>query len=73
MEKLNVKDIMKSYRVRIGKSQTEIANLLGITRLTFNSYEENPGKIPTKLYGRLVELYGEDFNDYFFTHKLYKM
>ena len=73
MKKLEVKDIMKSYRIRIGKSQEEIATLLGITRLTFKGYEENPGKIPIKIYGRLVELYGSDFNDYFFTNKLYKM
>lgn len=71
--KLDAKDIMKSYRIRIGKSQTEVANILGITRLTLSTYEERPSKIPIKIYGKMVELYGEDFNDYFFEHKLYKV
>lgn len=71
--KLDAKDIMKSYRIRIGKSQTEVANILGITRLTLSTYEERPSKIPIKIYGKMVELYGEDFNDYFFKHKLYKV
>lgn len=73
MEKLNTNDVMKSFRIRIGKSQKEMATLLGITRLTFRLYEQNPGKMPIKIYGRLVELYGDDFNDYFFAKKLYKM
>lgn len=73
MNNLEVKDIMKSYRVRIGKSQTDMAELLGVTRLTFKTYEESPGSIPIRKYGRLVELYGEDFNEYFFANKLYKV
>ena len=70
---LDVKDIMKSYRIRIGKSQKEVADILGITRVTLSSYEEHPRKIPILTYGKMVELYGEDFNDYFFAHKLYKL
>lgn len=73
MQELDVRNVMKSYRIKIGKTQQEVAEMLGITRLTLSTYEKHPGKIPLYMFGKLIDIYGEDFKNYFFTQKLYKV
>ena len=66
------KNIMKSFRARAGYSQEQVAKKLGITRQTFVIYEKNPGIMTIETFGKLKDLYGDDFETVFFEKKLYK-
>ena len=72
MSENEVKNLMKSFRVKAGYSQEKLAKVLGISRQTLIDYEKKPGKMTIETFGKLKEIYGNDFETIFFEKKLYK-
>ena len=50
-------NIMKSHRVRINKTQQEVASFLNVTLRTFVAKENNPEKFTLKELEKLKDLY----------------
>lgn len=67
------KEAMQGFRRMAGYiKQKDVADILGVTKLTFLRYENNPRRMPVGVLEKLEDLYGEDFIKYFFDHKLYR-
>ena len=43
---------IRSYRIRAGLKQYEVANILGVSRTTYNDYEVNPKKLKIETFDR---------------------
>lgn len=59
---------MKSYRVRAGYSQDEMADLLGVSRATYCDYEVNPQKVKIETYNKISDILKCDLIDFFVEH-----
>lgn len=67
----NVKDIMPFFRLRSGLQRNEILRRLNVTSPTFKKWEDNPDKIPARMFDNFVEIYGDDFVEFYMDNKLY--
>lgn len=56
---------MKAFRTKKGYSQADVAQLLGVSRVTVNNWETSPGAISMRIYLKLAELYGCHVYDFF--------
>lgn len=56
---------MKAFRTKKGYSQADVAQLLGVSRVTVNNWETSPGAISMRIYLKLAELYGCQVYDFF--------
>ena len=56
---------IRSHRVRIGYSQEQMADKLGVSRATYNRYETNPDKLNVKTLRKISALLGCDIADFF--------
>ena len=63
---------MKSYRNRVGLSQEQTAEKLGISRVTYNDYEVNPTKVKIEVFQNLADLFGCEIHDFFVEHNVTK-
>ena len=72
MDKQEIRNLMKSFRVRAGLSQEQVAEKLGISRNTLVYYEMKPYAMPIEMFVILTDLYGEDFANVYMAQKLYK-
>ncbi len=65
-EKLKyVSNNMKSLRARMGYSQDKMANLLGITRVTYCDYEVNPQKVKVETFQQIADILKCNLADFF--------
>ena len=65
-EKLKyVSNNMKSYRARLGYSQEDMAEFLGITRATYCDYEVNPQKVKIEVFENMSNILGCTLADFF--------
>lgn len=71
--RINPKEFMAGYRRMVGYDKAQdVADKLGITRVTFVKYEHDPKTMPIGYLAKLEELYGENFTELFFAYKCYK-
>lgn len=71
--KYNPKGIISGFRKASGyQTADEVAKVLGISKPTYLKYEKDPSKMTLEILDKLEELFGEEFRDMFFKHKLYK-
>lgn len=69
----NPKAIISGFRRGAGYDKAEdIAEILGVSKPTYLKYEKKPWKMTLGTLEKLEELYGEEFVEFFWTHKLYK-
>lgn len=65
-EKLKyVSNNMKSYRARAGFSQDKMADLLGISRVTYCDYEVNPQKVKIETFQQIADILKCELSDFF--------
>lgn len=53
---------LKQYRVACGLTQDQVASILNISRTTYTKYETGVSEPSHELLGRIVSLFGTDFN-----------
>lgn len=58
----NVGRRLKQYRVACGLTQEQVASVLNINRTTYTKYETGVSEPSHDLLGRIVSLFGTDFN-----------
>lgn len=63
---------MKSLRNRIGLSQQETSEKLGVSRTTYCDYEVNPSKVKLETFKKLAEIFGCELADFFKEFKVTK-
>lgn len=56
---------IRAYRVRSGLLQEDMANKLGVSRVTYNDYEVNPQKLKLKTLIKIAEILKCDIADFF--------
>lgn len=56
--------ILKSYRVKLGLEQSEVAEKLGVSRLTYWKYENKPYNLPIDKLLKVIEVLDGDINDF---------
>lgn len=56
---------LKASRISAGLTQEQVADLLGVTRVTFNSYENNPGNVAISVFQKLANIYKLKVSDFF--------
>ena len=56
---------IKSYRVRAGLKQYEVAEKLGVSRVTYNDYEVNPQKLKIETLEKMANIFNCDIADFF--------
>lgn len=65
-DKLNfITNNMKSLRARVGMSQEDVANYLGISRTSYCDYEVNPSKVKVETFKKLSVLFKCNIADFF--------
>lgn len=65
-DKLNfITNNMKSLRARVGMSQEDVANYLGISRASYCDYEVNPSKVKIETLKKLSMLFRCNISDFF--------
>lgn len=71
--KYEPKAIISGFRKAAGYEKSDdIAKVLGVTKPTYLKYEKKPWKMTLDTLDKLGELLGEEFIEFFWTHKLYK-
>ena len=63
---------LKELRAKKEWSQEDVAKQLGITTATYNSWENNFGKIKISYGNAIANLFGVTLDDIFFTPQLKK-
>lgn len=58
----NVGRRLKQYRIACGLTQDQVASVLNINRTTYTKYETGVSEPSQELLGRIVSLFGTDFN-----------
>lgn len=56
---------LKSYRMRAGYTQDKMAELLGISRVTYCDYEVNPQKVKVETYQQIADVLNCKVSDFF--------
>jgi len=65
-EKLKyVSNNIKSYRVRLGLTQDNLADLLGVSRITYCDYEVNPQKVKVETLQQIADILKCNLSDFF--------
>ncbi|MBQ7638039.1 MAG: helix-turn-helix transcriptional regulator [Clostridia bacterium] len=57
--------ILREYRTKMGYTQKDVADVLGIDRSTYAYYETGKTEVPVKKLAVLARLYGVEINDFF--------
>ncbi len=65
-EKLQyISNNMKSYRIRMGYNQEKMAQILGISRITYCDYEVNPQKLKIETLQDIADILRCNLSDFF--------
>lgn len=65
-EKLKyVSNNIRSYRMRAGYTQDKMADLLGVTRVTYCDYEVNPQKVKVETFQQIADILKCNLSDFF--------
>ena len=64
---------LKIIRKNFNKSQTEIADILGITLQRYNNYEKGRRKLPVDIGQKLANYFDLPLDAIFFTEKLFEL
>lgn len=56
---------IKSYRAKMGYTQEKMAELLGVTRQTYNDYEINPEKVKLETFKKIAYILNCKLSDFF--------
>lgn len=56
---------IKSYRAKMGYTQEKMAELLGVTRQTYNDYEINPEKVKLETFKKIACILNCKLSDFF--------
>ena len=56
---------IRSYRIRAGLKQYEVANILGVSRTTYNDYEVNPKKLKIETLEKMATIFNCKIADFF--------
>ena len=56
---------LKVARISKGFTQEQVADMLGVSRVTFNTYENNPYNLAFSTFKRLATIYGFDVRSFF--------
>ena len=65
-EKLKyISNNLKSYRIRMGYTQEEMAEMLGIARVTYCDYEVNPQKVKVETLQQIADILKCNLSDFF--------
>jgi transcriptional regulator with XRE-family HTH domain len=59
-----VGDQFRQHRINNGKSLQDIAERIGVTRMTIANYETARTKIPVDIAKQLCAIYGVDFDEF---------
>lgn len=59
---------LKELRVRINKTQKEVAKDLNISTTTYSEWENNLGKVKLSNAQRIADYFGVTLDDFLFTH-----
>lgn len=57
---------LKALRVRKGLTQNDVANIVGVNRMTIIKWEKDAGNMPIKYMSQFSELYKYPMNAIFF-------
>lgn len=60
-----VSNNLKSYRIRAGYTQDKMAELLGISRVTYCDYEVNPQKVKVETLQQIADVLKCKLSDFF--------
>ena len=58
---------LKFYRIKFGLTQSELANLIGISPQTYNYCESNPGVVKIRYANQLADLFNVSLDEIFRT------
>ena len=61
--------IIKSLRSKHGKTQSEMAQMLGISRQSYNYIENNPTKAPLEKIMKIFKILNESIDDFLYVLK----
>ena len=65
-EKLKyISNNIKSFRVRMGYSQREMSDKMGISRATYCDYEVNPQRVKIETYQKMANILNCNLEDFF--------
>ena len=65
-EKLKyISNNLKSCRIRMGYTQEEVAEMLGIARVTYCDYEVNPQKVKVETLQQIADILKCNLSDFF--------
>lgn len=65
-EKLKyVSNNLRSYRARAGYTQDKVAEILGISRITYCDYEVNPQKVKVEMLQQIADVLNCKLSDFF--------
>ena len=56
---------LRSHRAKNGYTQDKVAELLNVSRTTYNDYEVNPQKVKVETYMKIAELFHCQLSDFF--------
>ena len=56
---------LRSYRARAGYTQDKIAEILGISRVTYCDYEVNPQKVKVEILQQIADVLNCKLSDFF--------
>ena len=56
---------LKVARISKGFTQEQVADMLGVSRATFNTYENNPYNLAFGLFNRLATIYDLNVKSFF--------
>lgn len=63
---MSMKISMKAARVKAKLSLEEAAELIGVTRIKFMSWEKHPEKVKSKIQKKIAKVYKLSINKIFF-------
>lgn len=65
-EKLRyISNNIKSFRVKSGLTQEKMAELLGVSRVTYCDYEVNPQKVKIETFQQIADILNCNLSDFF--------
>lgn len=67
-----VSNNLKSYRIRAGYTQDKMAELLGISRVTYCDYEVNPQKVKVETLQQIADVLKCKLSDFFVEYNVTK-
>lgn len=61
---------IRAYRARMGYSQQDMADKLGVSRISYNDYEVNPQKLKVATLTKIADILNCNLEDFFVEFKV---